>query len=345
MIRLLLEQPTTDESGQILVRSKLRAVAQRMGFPEAKRSEMELVSTEILSNQIKYARGSGLFQIWESTLCGAALDLFAVDFGPGIQDLAEAVCDGFTTSGTMGRGLGAIQRLADASAVYSLTGEASGGHWHGAAVWARFYRMHAVCPCDHESGAFVRAYQDAPQNGDFVCVECFGDRLRWLHLDGLGHGEDAALAVEGAGRMLDAESAPSELLARLNRSLSGRRGAVGLAAELNLGSGKVGLAGVGDIASLTLGPEGRKALPFPPGVLGHTQPPFPERVLTLSPEQVLITASDGLRRSWSEETFPGLWRYHPQMVAYVLGNLMGRNNDDKSIFIVRRKTKTEGGVR
>lgn len=341
MIRLLLEQPAFGEAGPILLRSKLRAVTSRLGFDEVQRNHMELVCTEILSNQNKYARNTGLLQLWESALCGAALDLFAIDYGPGIPDLASALADGYTTAGTMGRGLGAIERLADTSVVYSLTAD-HGRPWHGVAIWARFYRMQAACPCGYQAGLFLRAYRDAPASGDRVCIRCEGDRLRWLHLDGLGHGPDAHQAVREAHRAIEAEGEPAEVLARLDRLMTGGRGGVGLAAELDFASGLARVGGVGDITATVVGARERQGLGFEPGVLGRSLRRVTTHELHVAPGMQLITASDGLRRSWSEQTFPGLWRYHPQMIAFMLGNVMGRNNDDKSIFAVRLASETEG---
>ncbi len=336
MIRLLLEQAALGESGHILVRSKLRAVTHRMAFSDIKRSQIELVCNEILSNQAKYARGTGLVQVWESALCGAAIDLFAIDYGPGIADVAAAIGDGYTTAGTMGRGLGAIARLADQSGVYSLQeNHGRDQAWHGVAIWARFYASRTACSCGYEAGAFVRPYQDQPYNGDCVYHRCEARRLRWMHLDALGHGTDAAQAVQGVDRLLDTDSAPEQVLANIHRFMQERRAAVGLAAELDFAARRLRLAGVGDISADIVRDHARQSVPFEPGVLGRTVGRMAPTELSLEPGDVLVTASDGLRRSWSGQSFPGLWRYHPQMIAYMLGALMCRNNDDKSIFVIR----------
>ncbi len=335
MIRLVSEQAVTGESGIILVRSKLRAVSQRMGFSAVKREYIELAATEMLTNQQKYARGTGLLQIWEAVHPFAALDLFALDFGPGIDDLATASRDGYTTSGTLGQGLGAIRRLSQASAVYSLSQrQANGRPWHGVAVWARFSPERELPGLHCQVGAYLRAYHDAPFNGDCICVQAEEGTLRWLHMDGLGHGREAAMAVEGMADFVERDIRLDRLLDRVSSHLRGGRGAVGLAGEVRA-DGAVSLCGVGDMMAASVGSGGRQNIHFAPGILGHAHRSFVMNGLQLEPEQLLITASDGLRTRWTEETFPGLWTLHPQMVALLLGNTVGRSNDDKSVFALR----------
>jgi hypothetical protein len=48
---------------------------------------------------------------------------------------------------------------------------------------------------------------------------------------------------------------------------------------------------------------------------------------------VVVTASDGIRRNWDTENFTGLFSHHPQLIAYTLGNIMGRISDDQSICV------------
>lgn len=306
-----------------------------MGFSDLKRERMELVATEILTNQHKYARGSGLLQLWEWAGPTPALDLFALDYGPGIADLDSAKTDGFTTSGTLGKGMGAIHRLADEAALYSRAqGEVKSGEWHGVAVWARFYlRERGQCP--YQVGLYLRAYQDGIHNGDCVCADFDEQSLRWLHMDGLGHGLEAAETVADMGAVLHREEASQGVMEGVSRALRGSRGAVGIVGELDTASRRARICGVGDMTAALLSGEGRRSIQFSPGVLGHSHRSCEVTEHELGAETLLLTASDGLRRNWDPAAFAGLFPLHPQMVAYVLGSVAGRSNDDKSIFLVR----------
>src|SRR4029079_15517273 len=54
-----------------------------------------------------------------------------IDAGPGVRDVSAALRDGHSKAGTLGIGLGAIQRLADFADLYSRPG-------HGTSLVARF---------------------------------------------------------------------------------------------------------------------------------------------------------------------------------------------------------------
>ena len=119
-MRLLHENTISDSSGLVLLRSKIRAVTRRMKFDESKMTYAELVGTEIFTNQQKYVGKGGLIQIWETNFPHKAMELFAIDYGPGIENVEEAVEDGFSTAKTMGKGLGSIKRLSDEYEIFSM---------------------------------------------------------------------------------------------------------------------------------------------------------------------------------------------------------------------------------
>ncbi len=334
-MKLLIEQPVNGESGQVLLRSKLRAVSRRMGFSPVARERMELVCNEMVSNQIKFAHAAGMVQIWEVTQPCHAIDLFALDFGLGIANLPAALEDGYTTAGTMGKGLGAIRRLANESEFYTVpSGVATGAPWHGMAVWARFYVKPCV-PGSYQVGQYLRAYQDDVHNGDSICLETSNGKLRWLHMDGLGHGLQAEQVVKGRDDILGIDAPLKEVMQVLSSRLRGTRGAVGMLAEADAGGGVARICGVGDMAAYLILNGERKNVLFAPGVLGHEHRSFEETELQFPAQAMLVTGSDGLRRNWNLSSFPGLWRLHPQLVALLLGQVMGRGNDDKSIFVLR----------
>lgn len=335
-MKLLIEQGVKGESGLVLLRSKLRAVSRRMGFSDIKREHMELVCNEMVTNQHKFADDNGLVQIWEVQHPRPALDLFAFDYGKGIPNLHVALKDGYTTAGTMGKGLGAIRRLSSESEVYSIPVEsAKDTPWHGTAVWSRFYHTSSKSEYPHEVGGYLRAYQDSTYNGDRIEVRCGKNKTRWLHLDGLGHGREAAEVVDNLGDFLDEETPVDGLVQRLSTRLQGTRGSVAMVCEIEAATQTVRVCGVGDMIAYLIANGDKRAISFSPGVLGHAHRtpetftfPFPSQAL-------LITASDGLRRNMTLRSFPELWRLHPQIVALVLGQVVGRHNDDRSVFTIR----------
>jgi anti-sigma regulatory factor (Ser/Thr protein kinase) len=333
------EHTIRGEADQVLLRSRLRAVSRRMGFHDVVRERMELVCNEMVTNQIKHAGGRGLVQIWEIADPAPALDLFALDFGPGLADLSAARKDGYTTAGTMGKGLGAIGRLAHVAELYSVPeGLMPAPLWHGMAVWARFYAQSQAEEAI-QTGAYLRAYQDAVHNGDAICARGGARRRRWLHLDGLGHGREAAQASAGIEELLDEEASLTRMMETLSRRLRGGRGAVAILAEADVGAQRAVLVGAGDMEAYLILNGQRHSISFPPGILGHAHRHLEEQVYEFPPQAVIITASDGIRHTWTLNSFPGLWRLHPQLIALILGNTLGRSSDDQSVFVVRATPK------
>ncbi len=341
-MKLLCEHTVTDESGMLLMRSKLRAVSRRMGYSSVKMEHMELVYSELVTNQIKFAQGSGVLQLWETKAPHTALDLFALDYGPGIKNLQNASDDGFTTAGTMGKGLGTIKRLCCDHAIYSLSSSGTADNrWHGVAVWVRFHLGKTNGQSPIQYGYYLRPYQDAIHNGDHIYVDSADGCVRWLHLDGLGHGKNAADAVKGLGDLVQLDEPIERRLKILNARLNNGRGAVAILADVDSKAQNVKVSGVGDMACYVISNGARHNIAVAPGVLGHAHRTAEVTSESFPPKALVLTASDGIRRSWNLEMFPGLWRLHPQFIAFLLGYTLGRNSDDKSLMVLRTTTQQQ----
>ena len=102
--------------------------------------ELALAVTEAATNLHKHARqGSMLLRITRDR-DRPGIELVTIDAGPGLRDSGAALRDGHSpTSGTLGIGLGAINRLADFCDLYSVPG-------HGTALVAR---LSARAPLDY----------------------------------------------------------------------------------------------------------------------------------------------------------------------------------------------------
>lgn len=345
--KLLFSNPIPNEAEGILLRSRLQAAARRLGFNDVQRQDMVLVAAEMISNQIKYAGGRGMLQIWQQP--DMSLDILALDFGPGIANLAEAHQDGFSSSKTLGKGLGSILGLSDESGIYTMPEMPGAGRnmpWHGCAFWSRFRPTHKKAPAvspgkardpqaHAKTGLFIRALSDDRYNGDRIYLEQVDRSLRCLHLDGLGHGILAQQATDGLAELLFLDADLTQVLNLVDRQLRSTRGAVALLSELDLDAMKAHILGVGDMSAYTYVDDHLQTVTFAPGILGkeHKTPRLAS--IPLRKQSTFITASDGMRRGWNENSFPGLLHQHPQLIAYVLGNIMGRASDDQSLCVVR----------
>lgn len=345
--KLLFSNPIPNEAEGILLRSRLQAAARRLGFNDIQRQDMVLVAAEMVSNQIKYAGGRGMLQIWQQP--GLTLDILALDFGPGIANLAEAQQDGYSSSKTLGKGLGSISILSYESGIYTVpevTGAGGNAPWHGCAFWARFSPTHKKLPMDAsgrardpqayaKTGIFTRALSDDRYNGDRVYLEQIGRSLRCLHLDGLGHGAPAQQATDGLADILFLDADVSQVLNLVDRQLKSTRGAVAMLSDLDLDAMQAHILGIGDMSAYIYIDDQLQTITFAPGILGKEHKTPRVTPIQLKKQSTLITASDGIRRGWNENSFPGLLHQHPQLIAYVLGNIMGRASDDQSLCVVR----------
>lgn len=337
--KLLFSDPIQSESAAILLRSRLQSVARRLGFAESRRENMALVASEMATNLIKHAGGRGMLQIWEQP--GGMLDVVSFDYGPGMGNPRLAQEDGYSTKGTLGKGLGSMQRLADDFGIFSqMAGAGDRDRWHGTVVWCRFHQQGAATLQLREDfcqlGLFVRSLANDRYNGDHVYIDIKPERLRLLHLDGLGHGESAELATAHLDRFFAQADSLTQLLDTVDRHLrSNTRGAVAVACEIDAVTRDLRMLGVGDMAAHLCRSGQVQHFAFAPGVLGREHKKPQEAGANLARGTSLVSTSDGIRRGWSEEAFPGLCNHHPQLVAYVIGNALARLTDDQSVCVLR----------
>jgi hypothetical protein len=256
------------------------------------------------------------------------VDVMALDRGPGIVNLNDALRDGFSTRGSPGSGLGAIVRQSDLYDVHSAAGI-------GTAILAR------VSAGDNRKGIEAGGVS-VPKSGEEVCgdgwaVACDSDRVRVLVTDGLGHGPQAAEASTRAREVfLDRPRLDLvNLVDLMHAALRPTRGAALAVAEVDPGRDIVRFAGVGNIAAAVLvGGESRSMVSMH-GTVGHDlrrvqqfQYPWPAGAL-------LVMHSDGLVSSWSFARYPGLERRAPSLIAAILYRDFQRGRDDTTVVVMR----------
>lgn len=334
--KLLFDSAVRNEGALILLRAKLAVIAQRLGIPELKTENILLVASELVSNNIKYAGGRGMIQVWQQP--GPVLDLVSLDFGPGIPDLELAEQDGYSTTNTLGKGIGSVRRLSDELYIYTqLLNPVQQKKWSGTVFLARFFPGN----CKNRQpihgfrvGVYSRAMSDSRYNGDRIYLHQGGKKLYWLHLDGLGHGEHAQEATDSLASHLAQGHSPKAVLEAVDRQLEGTRGAVAIAGEIDIAQHEMHMAGVGDMHAHVYDKNHVDSVPFAPGVLGREHRTLSVFQAGFDKQRLVITASDGIRRNWDNTTFAGLFNKHPQLIAYTMGNIMGRVSDDQSLCVL-----------
>src|SRR5688500_20096394 len=102
-----------EDSSQVgEARRSAGTIAAAVGLNETDAGKFALLVTEAATNIAKHAgRGEIMLRSIDGR-DGRAVELVAIDGGPGIRDLDRALSDGYSTAGTSGAGLGAFSRLA-----------------------------------------------------------------------------------------------------------------------------------------------------------------------------------------------------------------------------------------
>lgn len=107
----------------VLARNVVRRIALDMGFTAIDQTRLATVASELARNIIKYAGGGRLIiQPTESASGRAGLRLIFEDNGPGISNIGNAMRDGFSTGGGLGKGLPGSRRLVDEFQIESEPG-------------------------------------------------------------------------------------------------------------------------------------------------------------------------------------------------------------------------------
>jgi anti-sigma regulatory factor (Ser/Thr protein kinase)/serine/threonine protein phosphatase PrpC len=328
--------PVKDPTQISEARRAAQQLADRLEFDETRRGEVGIVVTELARNALVHGKSGHVLLLPVCDETTPRLDVVAVDRGPGIPDLGQALADGFSTSTTPGTGLGAVKRMANDFQVFSLPGKMT-------AVMARFgvrrdgdaardaARVGAVC---------------VPIKGEKLCGDGWGFRRRghtesFMVVDGLGHGPIAAEAAHEALRVFDAhpELGPAELIDEMHHAMQKTRGAAVAIAETDLTKGVLRFAGVGNISALVLSPgQKARAMVSHNGTVGHVVSRVQEFTFPWKQNDLLVMHSDGITSHWEVEKFPGLIHREPALIASIIHEQAVRGRDDATVLAARLRS-------
>jgi serine/threonine-protein kinase RsbT len=103
--------------------SRARELATAVGFGAVDRTRIEIVILELTRNLLVHAGGGTLtLTRLSDPVRGPAVEVEAVDSGPGIADIELALQDGYSTAHTLGAGLPGVRRLMDEFSIESTVG-------------------------------------------------------------------------------------------------------------------------------------------------------------------------------------------------------------------------------
>jgi anti-sigma regulatory factor (Ser/Thr protein kinase) len=333
--------PVSDSTQVSAARHAAHRLAEELGFSETRAGQLALVVTELGTNLAKHAKDGELLLRGEAAPGCEAVEVIALDRGPGIRDVAASRRDGFSTSGTPGEGLGAVERQSDRLEIFSLPS--------GTAILACVLREPS--PAREGPGHGHRLYAGAVRvaapgeevSGDDWAAHVRDERLVVMVVDGLGHGlaaHDAARAAHVAFERVH-EQAPAPIVEAIHAALAGTRGAAVAVLAADLERGIARYSGLGNIAGViqSSGSTARHRLVSLPGTAGVGRPQIREFQYPFAAEAMLVMHSDGISPQWDLAAYPGLLLKHPSLVAGVLFRDFARRRDDATAVVVKERQR------
>jgi anti-sigma regulatory factor (Ser/Thr protein kinase) len=325
-----------DDSSQIgEARRSASGVAATAGLNEVDAGKFAIIASEAAANISKHASRGEIILRAVAAPGARAVELIAIDSGPGIPDVDRALRDGFSTAGSGGTGLGAMARLASTFDIFTSPGV-------GTVLSARIEGERAVARPRHR---FELGVVRVPKRGESECGDDWGmvaddaGRAMLTVADGLGHGllaaEASRRAVEVAGE--HAAEQPGSVVLAVHQALRPTRGAAVAVAELGAAGRSVRFAGLGNISAAIVGPgpSDSKSLVSHNGIAGHEMRKIQEFSYDWPVDALFVMHSDGLSARWDLSRYPGLARRHPSVVAGVLHRDFSRGRDDALVVVVR----------
>ena len=309
------------------------ACAEEIGLGETERGAVAIVVTEMATNLTKHARDGSIIV---SQICNngdRGLRVLSLDKGPGIRNLSDALRDGHSTSGTMGNGLGAIQRLSHEFEIYSVES--------GTVIVSEFWRGGKI-PKDDSAlryGTVTLPFPGETEIGDGWSARKFGNCFILMVVDGLGHGPAAAEAAREAEQVVSAikDATPTVILQDCHDALKKTRGAAMSVAVLDTEKQLVHFAGIGNVAGTIVSPSTSRSLTGYNGTLGHQMHKIREFSYPWNPDSILILHSDGLNTRWNLNDFPGIWNKQPALIAGLLYRDFVRGRDDVTVLVAKNR--------
>ncbi|MFD3450710.1 ATP-binding protein [Streptomyces sp. NPDC058691] len=356
-------------------RGAAAALGRRIGLGEQRTAELVLAVAELATNITKHAvDGSLLLRVLRNDAV-AGVEVVVVDSGPGMADVPESQRDGMSTAGTLGIGLGAVQRLADNFDVHSQPGL-------GTVQLARFWPRNLRPPMSGEPavGGITR-----PISGEQVCGDAWAARIDpssamtaappsdghaqlvsrrpeasvgptgkkrsvpvraavagpgqgvlVMSCDGLGHGPMAALASQAAVQAFRTGTARTPEQV-MEQVHRALRGTRGAAVAVARlePDGRVLFCGIGNITAALVTTTTRANLLSHPGIVGHQMHQLRTYEQHLPSHGALVMHSDGLSDRWTAADLAGLLHHPPAVIAAGLLRQAGTRRDDASAVIAK----------
>ena len=294
-----------------------------------------IIVTELGNNLWRHAAKGRLLVGCRRTAEGCQLEVIAIDSGPGM-DIARCLRDGYSSGGTPGTGLGAVQRLSTDFSAFSMPGR-------GSVILSRTWVPSAAAPGAPRARArFAHAGICLAAPGEVVSGDAWDIRIddgkaTVIVADGLGHGPVAAEAAAEALKVFaTATGSPSAILERAHPLMRSTRGAAVSVAELDVNANAITYAGAGNISGRMISGIEDRSLMSQHGTLGVQIRKLQDVRYDWPEHSLVVLHSDGLVTRWSLKDVGGLFQCDPAVIAGWLLRDHTRGHDDVTVVVLKR---------
>lgn len=334
MIRLVSTERVSDVSSVGAARRAAVQYAESLRLSEQTAARAGLVATELGTNLVKHG-GGGIILLGTDESSATSMMLVAVDAGRGIANVPAARVDGFSTAGSPGTGLGALERSSAAVEIYTLLDR-------GTVIACRVADEVMQTPSLRTPPRLVTAGISIPkpgqiEDGDAWTAVVGRDVATIAVIDGLGHGPAAATASATAARVIvdRVDRTLEEVMLDVHGALRPTRGAAVGIARIHASLGRVDFIGSGNIAGTIAAEDVSRKMVSMPGIAGHEMRKLQIFSYPWTASSVLVLHSDGISANWNLEQYPGLMQHEPALIGAVLYRDHCRGNDDATVVVAK----------
>ena len=187
---------------------------------------------------------------------------------------------------------------------------------------------------DHSS--LVRPCRGELLSGDAVVIRPLEQGLFVAIVDVLGHGPEAHELTHVIDAYLASygTSDVSGLMTRLHQHLKGTRGAAAGLCAIDITTGRLDYAGIGNTAIRRFG-KAETRLVSQDGVLGQNMRTPQPQTLQLEPGDLIVLYTDGVSDRFTADDYPGVLLHTPKEVASNIVQRFGKDHDDAACIAVR----------
>lgn len=322
-----------DRSLIAFIKREIHNLALQLGFSPHRAAETDIIVAELTSNLIKYANGGEL--LYRAHLDGEynAIEIYCLDNGVGFENVAKIMNDGYSSSNTLGHGLGSIKRLSNDFQIYSMK------DW-GCVQYIKICEKPDFQAPTIQSGlnyaAIAVNYPGEKDCGDGYYIKQTRKGFQIFVGDGLGHGQNAHEAVQMALKAFrqSGDAEPADILRDIHTKVKKTRGLVATIVSVDYKTEVWTICGIGNINTrIYNGLENKTYTPYN-GIIGHNIPrTLNSTIVPFKKHQIIVMHSDGLRTRWNLNDLTSILKQNPGIIGASIFKDNIRGTDDATILV------------